>query len=125
MGGTAAQAQSDYPNKLVRLVVTFPPGGSTDVVARLLATRLTEKMGQQVLVENRPGAGGNIGLALVAKAQPVGYTLGIGAAGGLAANVSLYPNMPFDPVRDFKPVSLLVAIPFVIVGHPADRKSVV
>ena len=117
-GATQAQTPSDYPNKPVRIIVTFPPGGSTDVVARLLATRLTEKMGQQVLVENRPGAGGNIGLALVAKAPPDGYTLGVGAAGGLSANVSLYPNMPFDPVKDFKPVSLLVAIPFVIVGHP-------
>ena len=118
IGGSLAQAQGDYPNKPLRIVVTFPPGGSTDVVARLLATRLTEKMGQQVLVENRPGAGGNIGLALVAKAPADGYTLGIGAAGGLSANISLYPNMPFDPLRDFKPVSLLVAIPFVIVGHP-------
>ena len=119
IGATPARAQAEYPNKPVRIIVTFPPGGSTDVVARLLATRLTERMGQQVLVENRPGAGGNIGLALVAKAPADGYTLGVGAAGGLSANVSLYPNMPFDPVKDFKPVSLLVAIPFVIVGHPA------
>jgi len=115
----AAQAQSDYPNKPVRIIVTFPPGGSSDVVARLLATRLTERMGQQVLVENRPGAGGNIGLTAVAKAAPDGYTLGVGAAGGLAANVSLYPNMPFDPAKDFRAVSMLVAIPFVIVGHPS------
>ena len=119
IGVAPARAQAEYPNKPVRIIVTFPPGGSTDVVARLLATRLTERMGQQVLVENRPGAGGNIGLALVAKAPADGYTLGVGAAGGLSANVSLYPNMPFDPVKDFKPVSLLVAIPFVIVGHPA------
>ncbi len=119
VAGMPAQAQSDYPNKPVRIIVTFPPGGSSDVVARLLATRLTEKMGQQVLVENRPGAGGNIGLAAVAKAAPDGYTLGVGAAGGLAANVSLYPNMPFDPAKDFRAVSMLVAIPFVIVGHPS------
>jgi tripartite-type tricarboxylate transporter receptor subunit TctC len=119
LGAPLAHAQSDYPNKPVRIVVTFPPGGSTDVVARLLATRLTDRTGQQVVVENRPGAGGNIGLALVAKAPPDGYTLGVGAAGALSANVSLYPNMPFDPVKDFKPVSLLVAIPFVIVGNPA------
>ena len=119
VAGMPAQAQSDYPNKPVRIIVTFPPGGSSDVVARLLATRLTEKMGQQVLVENRPGAGGNIGLTAVAKAAPDGYTLGVGAAGGLAANVSLYPNMPFDPAKDFRAVSMLVAIPFVIVGHPS------
>lgn len=119
VAGMRAQAQSDYPSKPVRIIVTFPPGGSSDVVARLLAVRLTEKMGQQVLVENRPGAGGNIGLAAVAKAAPDGYTLGVGAAGGLAANVSLYPNMPFDPAKDFRAVSMLVAIPFVIVGHPS------
>jgi tripartite-type tricarboxylate transporter receptor subunit TctC len=72
-----------------------------------------------VVVDNRPGAGGNIGLALVAKAPADGYTLGVGAAGALAANASLYDKMPFDPLKDFKPVSMLAAIPFVLVGHPA------
>ncbi|MBC7436279.1 MAG: tripartite tricarboxylate transporter substrate binding protein [Bdellovibrionales bacterium] len=113
-----ASAQSDYPNKPIRVVVTFPPGGSTDVVMRMLVPRLTEKLGQQIVVDNRPGAGGNIGLAIVAKAPADGYTIGVGAAGGLSANVSLYPNMPFDPARDFKPVTMVAAIPFVIVGHP-------
>ena len=114
-----AHAQADFPNKPIRIVVTFPPGGSADGVVRMLTPRLTEKLGQQVVVDNRPGAGGNIGLAVVAKAPADGYTLGVGAAGALAANSSLYPNMPFDPVKDFKPVTLLAAIPFVIVGHPS------
>jgi tripartite-type tricarboxylate transporter receptor subunit TctC len=122
--GAQAQAQapaarSDYPNKPIRVVVTFPPGGSSDAVVRMLLPRLNDKLGQQVIVDNRPGAGGNIGLALVAKAPADGYTLGVGAAGGLAANVSLYAQMPFDPVKDFKPVTMLAAIPFVIIGHPS------
>lgn len=112
-------AQGEYPNKPVRVVVTFPPGGSADAVVRMLVPRLSEKLGQQVVVDNRPGAGGNVGLNLVAKAAPDGYTLGVGAAGALAANVSLYPQMPFDPVKDFRPVTLLAAIPFVIVGNPS------
>jgi tripartite-type tricarboxylate transporter receptor subunit TctC len=115
----AAQAQkSDYPVKPIRMVVTFPPGGSTDVVLRMLVPRLNDKLGQQVVVDNRPGAGGNIGLNLVAKAPADGYTLGIGAAGGLSANASLYAQMPFDPAKDLKPVSMVAAIPFVLIGHP-------
>ena len=115
----AAQAQADYPSKPIRIVVTFPPGGSADAVVRLLAPRLSDKLGQQVVVDNRPGAGGNIGLTVVAKAPPDGYTLGVGAAGALAANVSLYAQMPFDPLKDFKPVTMLAAIPFVVVGSPS------
>jgi tripartite-type tricarboxylate transporter receptor subunit TctC len=109
----------DFPNKPIRMVVTFPPGGSADAVVRLLVPRLTEKLGQQVVVDNRPGAGGNIGLSIVAKSPPDGYTLGVGAAGALAANSSLYAQMPFDPLKDLKPVSMLAAIPFVIIGNPA------
>ena len=115
----AQTANADWPNKPIRMVVTFPPGGSSDAVVRMLGPRLNEKLGQQLVVDHRPGAGGNIGLAIVAKAAPDGYTLGVGAAGALAANVSLYAQMPFDPVRDFKPVTLLAGIPFVLVGHPS------
>ncbi|MGV3573472.1 MAG: Bug family tripartite tricarboxylate transporter substrate binding protein [Ramlibacter sp.] len=115
----AAQAPADFPKQPIRMVVTFPPGGSADAVVRMLVPRLNEKLGQQVVVDNRPGAGGNIGLAIVAKAPADGYTLGVGAAGALAANSSLYAQMPFDPLKDFKPVSMLAAIPFVIVGHPS------
>jgi len=86
---------------------------------RMLVPRLNEKLGQQVVVDNRPGAGGNIGLSIVAKAPPDGYTLGVGAAGALSANASLYEKMPFETLKDFKPVSMLAAIPFVLVGHPS------
>jgi tripartite-type tricarboxylate transporter receptor subunit TctC len=110
---------SDYPSKPIRMVVTFPPGGSTDAVIRLLAPRLDERLGQQVVIDNRPGAGGNIGLSIVAQAPGDGYTLGVGAGGALAANVSLYAKMPFDPVKDLKPVAMLAAIPFVIIGNPS------
>src|SRR4029453_16247229 len=116
---SAALAEGDYPSTPIRCIVAFPPGGSTDSVVRMIVPRLNEKLGQQVVVDNRPGAGGNIGLTVVAKAPADGYTLGVGAAGALSANVSLYPQMPFDPVKDFKPVTMLAAIPFVIVGHPS------
>jgi tripartite-type tricarboxylate transporter receptor subunit TctC len=115
-----AQSAIDFPTKPIKVIVPFPPGGSSDAVMRLLVPRLNEKLGQTVVIENRPGAGGNIGLAIVAKSAPDGYTLGLGAAGGLAANVSLYPQMPYDPVKDFKAVSMLAGIPFVLVAHPAS-----
>jgi len=113
------QPAGDFPNRPIRLVVTFPPGGSADAVMRLLVPRLNEKLGQPVVIDNKPGAGGNVGLSLVAKAPADGYTLGLGAAGALTANVSLYAQMPFDPVKDFKPVGMVAATPFVIVGHPS------
>ena len=116
--GVQAQGAADYPNKPVRVVITFPPGGSSDGVVRILMPRLLEKLGQPWVIDNRPGAGGNLGLAIVAKAPADGYTLGIGAAGGLAANVSLYPQMPFDPVKDFRPITLLASAPFVLVANP-------
>jgi tripartite-type tricarboxylate transporter receptor subunit TctC len=115
-----AQAPAtDYPKQPIHIVVTFPPGGSADGVVRMLLPRLSEKLGQPVIIDNRPGAGGNVGLSLVAKAQPDGYTIGVGAAGALSANSSLYAQMPFDPLKDFKPVTMLSAIPFVIVGNPS------
>jgi tripartite-type tricarboxylate transporter receptor subunit TctC len=115
-----AHAQTDpFPTKSIRMIVTFPPGGSTDAVIRMIVPQLNARLGQQVVIDNRAGAGGNIGLSLVAKAAPDGYTLGVGAAGALAANSSLYAQMPFDPLKDLQPVAMLAAIPFVIVGDPA------
>src|SRR3954471_18717981 len=115
-----AQAPSaDYPRQPISMVVSFPPRGRAAAVVRMIVPRLSEKLGQSVIVDNRPGAGGNIGLTLVAKAAPDGYTVGVGAAGGLSANTSLYERMPFDVAKDFRPVTMLAAIPFVIVGNPS------
>lgn len=114
-----ASAQADFPRQPIRMVVTFPPGGSADTVVRLLVPRLNEKLGQNVIVDNKPGAGGNVGLAIVAKAPADGYTMGVGAAGALSANSSLYAQMPFDVQKDFRPVGMLAGIPFVLVGNPS------
>jgi len=121
-GAALAQAAAPpaWPTKPIRMIVTFPPGGSSDATVRIVAPKLGERLGQQVVVDNRPGAGGNIGLAALAKSDPDGYTLGVGAAGGLAANAALYPKMPFDAQKDFVPISLLAHIPFVLVVPPAS-----
>ncbi len=119
LAGPATAQDAAWPTKPIRVIVTFPPGGSADAIVRAIGPRVGEKLGQPLVIENRPGAGGNIGLTAVAKAEPDGHTVGLGAAGALSANVSLYPQMPFDPVKDLKPVSLVAAIPFVIVGHPS------
>jgi tripartite-type tricarboxylate transporter receptor subunit TctC len=108
-----------YPTKPIRLVVPFPAGGTTDVLARAAAQKLTESLGQAVIVDNRPGAGGNIGAELVAKSPPDGYTLLMGTVGTHAINPSLYPKMPYDHVRDFVPVILVAGVPNVLVINPA------
>ncbi len=113
-------APAPWPAKPIHMIVTFPPGGSSDATVRIVAPKLGERLGQQVIVDNRPGAGGNIGLAALAKAEADGYTLAVGAAGGLAANAALYPKMPFDAQKDFVPISLLAHIPFVLVVAPAS-----
>jgi len=120
VAGSPAQTTPPWPSKPIRMIVTFPPGGSSDATLRIVAPKLGERLGQQVIVDNRPGAGGNIGLAALAKSDPDGYTLGVGAAGGLAANAALYPKMPFDAQNDFVPISLLAHIPFVLVVPPAS-----
>ncbi len=119
LAAPASAQDAAWPTKPIRVIVTFPPGGSADAIVRAISPRVSERLGQPLVIENRPGAGGNIGLTAVAKAEADGYTVGLGAAGALSANVSLYPQMPFDPVKDLKPVSLVAAIPFVIVGHPS------
>ena len=116
--GTNASAQS-YPSKTIRLIVPFSAGGGTDFFARVVATKLTQVLGQQVVVDNRAGAGGIIGTDLVAKAAPDGYTLLMGHTGTLAINPSLYAKIPYDPVRDFSPVSLVAISPLVLVTNPS------
>ncbi|MGL4233038.1 MAG: Bug family tripartite tricarboxylate transporter substrate binding protein [Casimicrobium sp.] len=111
-------AQSGYPNKPIKLIVPFPAGGSVDVTSRALAQKLSEQLGQQVVVENRAGAGGNIGMDALAKSAPDGYTIGMGALSTHAVNPALYPKMPFDAVKDFAPISLVVVTPNVLVTNP-------
>ena len=110
---TAAGAQ--YPTKPIKLIVPFPPAGSTDISARALASKLGERLGQPVIIENKPGAGGNIGSDVAAKAPADGYTLIVGTVGTHAINSSLYSKMPYDPIRDFAPVVLLATTPNVLV----------
>jgi len=114
-----AGAQSTYPTKPVRLVVPFPAGGTTDILARAAAQKLSEAWGQQVIVDNRPGAGGNIGAELVAKAPPDGYTLLMGTVGTHAINASLYSKLPYDHVKDFAPAILVAGVPNVLVVNPS------
>jgi len=114
-----ASAQSAYPNRQITIVVAFSAGGSTDIVARLVAEEMRKSWGQPVVVDNRPGAGGNIGSAIVAKAKPDGYTLLMGSVGPLAINASLYPTMPYDNLKDFTPICLVVHVPNMLVVNPA------
>jgi len=102
-----ATAAASYPDRPIHLVVPFAPGGATDIVARLLARYLPEELGQSIIVENKPGAGGNIGGAYAAKADPDGYTLVVAAAGPTVVNPSLYANMPYNPAKDLTPVTLI------------------
>ena len=112
------RAAADWPLRPVRLVVPFPPGGSTDILARSIAQRLQEALGQPFVVENKGGAGGSIGATEVARAAPDGYTLLMGHIGTLAVNPSLYPNLAYDPVKSFAPVALIARVPNVLVVNP-------
>jgi tripartite-type tricarboxylate transporter receptor subunit TctC len=114
-----AQSTNAYPAKPIRLIVALPAGGPTDILARLIAQPLSASLGQAVVVDNRPGAGGNIGAELAAKSPADGYTLFMGTSGPLAINGSLYKNIGFHAVRDFAPIILAASAPFVIVVNPA------
>ena len=118
-GASAFAGAQAYPTKPIRLIVPYPAGGGSDLLARPLAQSLTETFGQQVIVENRGGAGGNLGMELVAKSPPDGYTLVLGLTAQYAVNPSLYSNLPYDPVKDFAPVALLVRNPYVLSVHPS------
>ena len=115
----SATAQSAWPARPIRLVVPFPPGGSTDILARSIGKELQDAWGQPVVIDNVPGAGGSIGADKVAKAPADGYTLLMGHIGTLAVNPSLYPNLPYDPIRSFAPVAWVARVPNVLVVHPS------
>ena len=114
--GTRAQT---YPSRTVTLVVPFPPGGGVDALARIVAERLTAALKQSVVVENRVGAGGNLGTRAVAKAEPDGYTLLLGHTGTISINPSLYANAGYDPRKDFAPIGLIASMPVALIAHPS------
>ena len=113
-----AQAQG-YPNKPIRLIVPFPPGGGNDVIGRIMAQKLTERFGQQVVVDNRAGANGIVGLQALMQAPPDGYTIGVAAAGPMAVNPSLYDKLPYDSLKDFAYITNMVIFPLILITHPS------
>jgi tripartite-type tricarboxylate transporter receptor subunit TctC len=117
------QAQGAWPGKPVRIVVPFAPAGTTDILARALAPELTRVFGQPFVIENKPGAGGNLGADQVAKSPPDGYTFLMGTVGTHAINPALYPKMPYDHVKDFAPVTLVAGVPNVLVMNPAKAEA--
>ena len=119
LGGTSALAQA-YPTKPVTIIVPFAAGGTTDILARIIGQALTAELGQSVVVDNRAGAGGNFGGQAAAKAAPDGHTLFMGTVGTHAINASLYKKMPFDPVKDFAPLTRVANVPNLLVANPAQ-----
>ena len=114
----SVQAQA-WPSKPIRYIVIFAPGGTTDILARMIAPKLSDALGQPVIVENRPGAGGNNGAEMLAKAAPDGYTIGSGTVSSHAINATLYSRLPYDPAKDFSPITMLATLPNMLVVHPS------
>ncbi|MGB6102847.1 MAG: tripartite tricarboxylate transporter substrate binding protein [Pusillimonas sp.] len=123
VGASATAAAADYPSKPIRLIVPFSAGGTSDFLARTVAEKLGADLGTTVVVDNRPGAGGNIGSNMVANANPDGYTLVLGTVGTHAINQSVYKDMPFDAVQDFAPISLIAAVPNMLVANPSVQAN--
>lgn len=113
-----AQAQT-WPSKPIRYIVIFAPGGTTDILARMISPKLSDALGQPVVVENRPGAAGALGAEMLAKAPPDGYTIGSGTVSSHAINVTLYPKLPYDADKDFAPVTMLATLPNMLIVHPS------
>ena len=108
-----------FPSKPIRIIVPFPPGGGNDVIARVVAQKLNERLGQQVVIDNRAGANGIVGLQALMQAPADGYTLAVAAAGPMAVNPSLYEKLPYDPLKDFAPITNMVNFPLLLVTHPS------
>jgi tripartite-type tricarboxylate transporter receptor subunit TctC len=118
LAAATASAQA-YPNRAIRMIVPYPPGGGADITARPIAQMLSERWGQPVVIENHGGASGMIGADIVAKAPPDGYTIMVSASAEVALNVALFPKMPYDPVKDFAPITLATVTPMALVVHPS------
>ncbi len=122
--GNDSAAQS-YPTRPIRMIVGFSPGGGTDIVARVIAPKLSQRLGQQIVIDNRPGATGTIAAHLAARSVPDGYTVLMGSVSSNAIAASLFSSLPFDPKADFAPITLTASVPHLIVVHPSlDLKSV-
>jgi len=119
LASSVGVAAETWPAKPVRIIVPFPPGSSPDLIARMLADKLAQALGQPVIVENKPGAGGNLGTGLVAKAEPDGYTLGLSIPGPLAVNTVLYKKMEYDPFTELAPITLVAVSPNVLIVNPS------
>jgi len=115
----AGAAHAQYPNKPIKIIVPYPPGGTSDILARAVGQKMQEQWGQTVVVENKPGATGNIGADFVAKSAPDGYTLLLADIGSLAIAPSVFPTLPFDPVKDFAPVIMVAYSPHILAAHPS------
>lgn len=120
--GSALAAEPNYPNRPIRIISPFAAGGGTDLLARLLSTKLSASLGQPVVVENRPGANGLIGAEVVAKAAPDGYTLLLGTVGTHGINVTAYDSLPYDTLRDFSPVSMVARTPLLVLANQSVRR---
>ena len=118
-----ALAQTQYPTKPVRLIVAFPPGGSTDIIARLVGQRLSERLGQQVIIDNRGGAGGTVGTELAARANPDGYTLTMGTTSTHVIAPAAYSKLKYDPISDFAPITLVASTPYLLVLNPSVKAT--
>jgi tripartite-type tricarboxylate transporter receptor subunit TctC len=118
LGWGGVHAQQQYPTRPIRLIVAFPPGGSTDIIARVIGQRLGERLGQQIVIDNRGGAGGTIGTELAARGNPDGYTLTMGTTSTHVVSVAVYSKLPYDPTKDFAPITLVAITPYLLVVNP-------
>ena len=123
--GTSLDARAEWPDRPIRLIVPFSPGSSSDIIARIVAAKMGDRLGQQIVVENRVGGSTIIGTDAVAKAAPDGYTLGLANTSTHAASIALSPSLPFDPVKDFAPVAMIGTSPFVLISSPQLQASTV
>jgi tripartite-type tricarboxylate transporter receptor subunit TctC len=123
LAASTGSAHSTYPVKPIRLIVAFPPGGSTDIIARIVGQKLSERLGQQVIIDNRGGAGGTIGTEIAARANPDGYTLTMGTTSTHVIAPAAYTNIKYDPIKDFTPITLVASTPYLLVLHPSVKAT--